>query len=229
MTVLRTMTTGALNRISERSSVLADETPCDPAELWVRVYREIDDWDDDMLRSAAAVTLREDVSSVWRARTRDQEYAALRAAERKRAAEKEAERKAKAKAELYLGRYRHGSWNKRNGAARHGCPCRWCAEVREIEERHDRLFNERLENLINYVVDSRKIEWTKELLESSFAMPDGTRVLWADATVEQHAERVEMLKKNAGANINAAARHEQAIASITHAGVTALRDLGSDE
>ena len=72
-----------------------------------------------------------------------------------------------------------------------------------------------------------RMEWTNELLAQSFRMPDGTKVTWGSATVEQHQERLEMLQRNAKANIEAAARHNKAIVDITHCGVDTLAALAA--
>jgi len=70
-----------------------------------------------------------------------------------------------------------------------------------------------------------EMEWTRELLESTFAPQDGTRVNWDDATVEQHRERVEIFKGNAILNSEGAARHLKAIEAGQAAGVGRRRDL----
>ena len=72
-----------------------------------------------------------------------------------------------------------------------------------------------------------RIEWTAELLDSTFAMRDGTRVAWGDATVEQHRERAEMFEANAIANAQGAARHRYAIDALEAAGARSLRELGA--
>lgn len=64
--------------------------------------------------------------------------------------------------------------------------------------------------------------FTLKLRSSTFTMPDGTRVAWGCATAEQHAERIEMLMKNAVGNIQAASRHQAAIETILEFGVTCL-------
>lgn len=73
--------------------------------------------------------------------------------------------------------------------------------------------------------DALRMEWTDELLASSFALADGTRVLWGEATVEQHRERVGMFTANAATNLQGAARHEAAIESLETAGAACLNEL----
>ena len=73
----------------------------------------------------------------------------------------------------------------------------------------------------------RAVRWTVELLDASFALPDGTRVSWADATTQQHAERAASLENQAASVVETAALHREAIAAIRGAGVTTLREVVS--
>lgn len=70
-----------------------------------------------------------------------------------------------------------------------------------------------------------RVEWTSELLASEFAMPDGVRTTWGEATIDQHRERLAMFTANAQANIEGAARHQKAIDELSASGATSLRDL----
>lgn len=58
-------------------------------------------------------------------------------------------------------------------------------------------------------------------------MPDGTVVLWGDATIEQHQQRRDLFLRNALANTDGAARHEQAIRTLTETGAATLREAVS--
>lgn len=100
---------------------------------------------------------------------------------------------------------------------------RWEAEDRQIQERAMREIRGHVERY----VDARKVEWTAELLDSVIAMPDGSVVLWGDATIEQHQQRRDMFLRNALANTEGAARHEQAIRELTQAGAPTLREMVS--
>lgn len=73
--------------------------------------------------------------------------------------------------------------------------------------------------------ESIRIEWTRELLDSSFAMGDGTFVTWGDATRENHEARIEMHRANAQAGLEGWARHAAAIDAITAAGASCLNDI----
>jgi hypothetical protein len=72
-----------------------------------------------------------------------------------------------------------------------------------------------------------RLETTRELLATVFALGDGTETTWGAATVAQHEQRVTMLAKNASGVIGTASRHKAAIRMITDAGVTCLADLAT--
>lgn len=74
-----------------------------------------------------------------------------------------------------------------------------------------------------------RLELTEELLASSFALGDGTRVTWAEATVEQHQARVAMLQGMAAGTLETAARHEEAVAMLREAGAPCLGTLRETE
>lgn len=68
-------------------------------------------------------------------------------------------------------------------------------------------------------------EWTAAMLAGEFALPDGTRVSWADATVQQHGIRADQLESLAAGDLATAAIHRQAISDLRSAGVDRLADL----
>ena len=78
---------------------------------------------------------------------------------------------------------------------------------------------------IDLCIQSAQVVWRKEMLESSFAMTDGSTVTWGDASVAQHEARAEMFMSNAVVNVEGAARHRQAIAEIVSSGASCLNDL----
>lgn len=93
--------------------------------------------------------------------------------------------------------------------------------IAELQQRH-------LERMTSYLEDflaEQRMQWTEELLQSTFAMPDGSLVLWGEATVEQHKVRRDMLLSNARGNMEAASRHERAIRDLTQGRRSRLRDL----
>jgi hypothetical protein len=70
-----------------------------------------------------------------------------------------------------------------------------------------------------------KMEWTRELLQSAFALRDGSRVTWGAATIAEHRERIEIFVELADSNLKGAARHEAAITAIQRAGTTCLNEV----
>lgn len=66
-------------------------------------------------------------------------------------------------------------------------------------------------SLVKQHSDRVGLEVTEELCATEFALGDGSRVLWGDATVADHQQRIALLQVNAVANIETAARHEAAI------------------
>jgi len=99
---------------------------------------------------------------------------------------------------------------------------------RSLEEIRSRSF-EQITTAMNTFADELKIEWTTELLDSEISLPDGTRVLWGDATIEQHEARKNMLTNQAVGIVETAAKHEKAISELRQAGKTHLRELVSDD
>jgi len=69
------------------------------------------------------------------------------------------------------------------------------------------------------------VEWTRDLLASTFALPDGSRVSWGDATAADHRVRVDMLVKQASGTVETAALHQKALQELGAAGVQRLSDL----
>lgn len=97
----------------------------------------------------------------------------------------------------------------------------------EGDEEVNKRFWKSIGDLTTRYAAALKMEWTRELLDSGFALPDGTTVLWGDATVEQHQARYDMFMRNAQVNAEGAARHEQAIRDLTQAHASTLREMVS--
>lgn len=83
----------------------------------------------------------------------------------------------------------------------------------------------KLGDAIREFTEQLRAEWTSELLDQLIAMPDGTTTTWGHATIDQHRERLAMFQANAIANIEGAARHQQAIEDLESAGVSTLAEL----
>ena len=76
--------------------------------------------------------------------------------------------------------------------------------------------------------EEMRIQWTADLLDSTFSLRDGSTVTWGDASVEQHEERRAMFIANAHVNMEGAARHELAIQQLREAGAPTLREMVSE-
>ncbi len=63
------------------------------------------------------------------------------------------------------------------------------------------------------------------LIGKTFALRDGTRVAWTDATPEQHRERAAIQRELAGHCIVDAKRHEEAAKVIEEFGVSCLAEV----
>lgn len=72
----------------------------------------------------------------------------------------------------------------------------------------------RLDAIIEERAAELDIGWTAALLTTTVAMPDGARVPWGEATIEQHRARLDMLTKHAASEVDAATRHKAAIDAI---------------
>jgi hypothetical protein len=90
--------------------------------------------------------------------------------------------------------------------------------------RLDQLQPDLVRHIEEYATHIR-LELTAELLGSEFALGDGRRVTWGDATVTDHDQRISMLIANASANAEAAARHRAAVMLIESLGVQSLGEI----
>lgn len=96
------------------------------------------------------------------------------------------------------------------------------AEIEDVRRQRAERKRRAIAEILNEYEDMLEIEWGVELLQSGFALPDGTVKTWGEATVSDHEVRVEMLSVNAVRNIETAARHNAAIKMITSAGARTL-------
>ncbi|MFI2663193.1 hypothetical protein [Micromonospora carbonacea] len=95
---------------------------------------------------------------------------------------------------------------------------------------HDRMrrreaFEEDLRIYTETISRDVRLETTRELLASFFALGDGRQVSWGDATVADHRQRIELLVRGMAGTAETAARHAAAIRMIEEAGVSRLGDL----
>lgn len=72
-----------------------------------------------------------------------------------------------------------------------------------------------------------RLQVTRELLESSFALGDGRVVTWGDATIADHMTRIGLLQRQAIGTGEAIVRHEAAIGMLREAGAATLSDIAT--
>lgn len=130
--------------------------------------------------------------------------------------------------EAYLDREERVQVRSIETAVRHGRKCRTPAEQAEwdaFREESDARFASRVSGLLKQYASELRAEWTQELLESTFALPDGLHVTWGTATVDQHMERAQMLSQQAVGTLETAALHRKAIEDIRAGGVSCLVEM----
>ena len=93
----------------------------------------------------------------------------------------------------------------------------WAEHVRRMVEITERYKQE--------VITEARIEWTRELLDTAFALGDGTSVKWGSATREQHAARERMFDANVQGNLMGAAMHRAAIELLESTGAECLNEV----
>ena len=130
------------------------------------------------------------------------------------AAEREAERQRQAKL--------HEQVNSPQAKAQRE---RWKREAEEEAWLREREMWAACRRLLDRYTEDLKMKWTAELLDSTFALRDGTVVTWGEATVEQHEDRRQMFLDNAHANMEGAARHEVAVRELRESGAATLREM----
>lgn len=101
----------------------------------------------------------------------------------------------------------------------------WSKEQEAELKQRQAAMRSHLNQEVSSLLRRMRMRWSAKLLMASFALRDGRRVTWGEATLSNHKERVEMFKKNAAANLEGAARHQAAIHDITEAGLECLNDL----
>jgi hypothetical protein len=82
-----------------------------------------------------------------------------------------------------------------------------------------------LEQAIERVKEKTRYQVTRELLGTEFALGDGRSVTWGTATKQDHQTRIDLLTKNAAGNVEAAARHSQAIDLLNEHHIPCLNKL----
>lgn len=107
-----------------------------------------------------------------------------------------------------------------------GCPAcdAWREQCAEIDARLDVKFAEEIGAALARYASQLRVQWTAELLATTFAVGDGERPTYGEATLDQHRRCVEMLLGNAVGNLETAAYHKVAIDLITATGADTLAE-----
>lgn len=92
----------------------------------------------------------------------------------------------------------------------------------------DRVLIPQIGQIVSGYADRIRLELTEELLESAFALGNGERVTWGQATIDQHTQRIALLTGNIAGNIETAARHQTAIDMIQEVGAENLAALAGE-
>ncbi len=95
------------------------------------------------------------------------------------------------------------------------------AQEAELERNH----HQEMGRLIKQYAATVRLELLDSLLEAEFALGDGRRVTWGNATIADHEERIAMLSKHAQGTMETAARHLQAIEMLREQSVKTLAEL----
>jgi hypothetical protein len=100
--------------------------------------------------------------------------------------------------------------------------------IEEIKERRvtrERTIRENIKELIEAYAVEIDLDLNDNLLDSEFALGDGTVVTWRNATETDHMIRAEMLEKKAGGIAESAMRHRRAIQILHEKHVETLGDI----
>lgn len=117
--------------------------------------------------------------------------------------------------ELYENKYLHGSMATTYGAIAKGCECEVCVDTRDAWLLKEVQLLNSIQDATNVFADGLEMDWTHELLESTFALGDGQVVSWGEATIEQHQQRIDMLTSMTKGTLETAGKHQAAINELT--------------
>lgn len=186
-------------RLSQIIDSLGSRTDCTKTELSIAVRVGAKQLSESELLAAACKYIQMEVQSRWRRSTLEAEIEAFK----------------------YM-REQKRRHSRESAAARRSSP-----PIEDLEPRM--TIGQAVELLVEEIKFNFRAEWTAELLSSHLSMPDGRVITWGEATEADHADRLEMLKRNASANIEAASRHAHAIEYLRGAGVKSLNELAAGE
>lgn len=101
----------------------------------------------------------------------------------------------------------------------------WAAAEAEADRRANAAMVESVSRAMDEFAASLRVQWTEELLNSTFRDADRNLVRWGDATIAQHEEHRDELFRTAGNHLRDAALHEAAIAELVAADAETIRSL----
>jgi len=94
-----------------------------------------------------------------------------------------------------------------------------------VREKETSVFTEELLSRFDGKIKIEADENLIELMKSSFSMGDGNVALWGNATIEEHQQRIDMLKKQRDGIDETISFHIKAIEFIQKNGVKCLNDM----
>jgi len=148
--------------------------------------------------------------------------------QRKRAQVREVEHEAQASREPRWGTRAWDRWAELPENAEAAEKTReWHYQADAIDLRLARELRADIGRALDEFTNTMKMVWTRELLDSEFAVGDGTVTTWGDATLEQHEARMAMHRQNALGAAEGYARHAAAVDEIKRAGTSTLREAVS--
>lgn len=97
--------------------------------------------------------------------------------------------------------------------------------MQDMDLRHRAELQSRMAEIFDGFRRQVRMEWTRDLLATTFALRDGAVVSWGEATVSQHEERAGMYAEQALSGLEGMAAHSQALDELKAAGVRTLNEL----
>ena len=167
---------------------------------------------DEMIQLAAEEELATQIGVIFRSKQRAAEDAARKAAED--------EFNALDPDEQYK-RTHNGRTRERDEAAKKRSDDEFARRKKEIDDE----FTRGIQKILDDVASKIRLEVTEELLSSVFALGDGRRVTWGEATVDDHKTRIVMLENQMIGTGQTASLHMKAIEMIQSNGVMKLADV----
>lgn len=102
----------------------------------------------------------------------------------------------------------------------------WRREADDRRREREARYHRGLMAILDDYASHLRMEWTQELMESTFGLADGTRVQWAVATVADHKAHMAMVTTQVQGQMRDLGLHQAAIDEINrHAAARCLADV----